>query len=76
MSVRNRRVNKRDRSVARAARKAESRQRMPFCGIMVTPGMVKGQRYLRDHGLPHSERVASVVIQRPQKTRRFGSVIA
>lgn len=37
--------------------------------VFVKPADVKRQRYLRDHSLPHSERVASVLLA-SSRTRR------
>ena len=49
---------------ARADCMARSRKQIPFCGIFTTRRIVKCQRYLAAHGLPHSARVAAVFIGR------------
>ncbi|MDP9175634.1 MAG: hypothetical protein M3O30_17460 [Planctomycetota bacterium] len=48
--------------VAAAAKRKRSRT-PAFLGYMTTRRIVKGQRYLRDHGLPHSAGVAAIRIK-------------
>lgn len=46
------------------AMRVRARQRIPYNGVAVSQKIVKSHRYLRAHGLPHSERVANVIIPR------------
>ena len=62
MSFRNKLEQKAIRRDERATRKMHARLRMPFCGVVVTKGMVLGHRYLAQRGLDFSLSVGSVHI--------------
>lgn len=59
---------KRAASVAREIRKGLARRRIHHRGIMVDRHDVEGQRYLREHLLPYSDRVADVLLPKDRPT--------
>jgi len=71
MSAANHRRGKRARSLVRSSEKDAARRRIPFGGVIVTAGLVKRHRYLRDHGLEHSPSVAAVHIGRRAKPPKW-----
>lgn len=69
MSASNTREAKRSRSLQRATEKAKAKTTIKHGGVYVTKGMVKTQRYLAEHGLPHSKSVAAVHIRASSAVR-------
>ncbi len=57
-------AEKRRRSLKRAHLKQIAARRIPHQGLIVSTREVKTQRYLREHGFPHSTTVADVLLPR------------
>ena len=65
MSRANKRVNKRMRSMRRAAEKANASQKIPFVAVAISRQLAKQESQRREKGWDHNDRVAALAGAKP-----------